>query len=128
MYSEYNVRTNNRFLDGDAYRDFNTIEESVIKVLADESDKNGRAEVWQRAVRNGDIFNNPGGEEIPAYDSSLFTNDLNYLANYDYDKASKTLVFLFLKAANIHRDYVLNELLPKYGIHVMDAKVEWSVS
>jgi hypothetical protein len=125
MFSEFNQRTDGMYDDPEAKREFNTISEDVAKVLAVEGEQVDRIAAWQTAVIANRIYNNPTSQPIPMYDSSRFTTDLKALHTYDSAKASQTLVCAFLDASNVHRNYVLNELLPKYNISVNHAPLEW---
>jgi hypothetical protein len=109
--------------DPAAYRDFSDMEAAVKEVLADEGDDKARANAWQQVMKTGRISR--VAEEIPKYDPRMFTNDLKALDSYDEAFATRTLVYTFLEAADFHRNYVLNDLLPLHGIHMESAPVEW---
>jgi hypothetical protein len=116
-------RFNNVHDDLDAYRDFADIEPAVKKILALEGDDRARAAAWLAAAKAGSLFRS--AEEIPHYNSSVFTNDLRALDTYEKDFATKTLVYGFLEAADFHRNFILNDLLPRNGIHIESAPLEW---
>lgn len=106
-----------------AYREFDDIESAIKDVLAVERDDKARAESWQQVMKAGRISR--VAEAIPVYDSSMFTNDLRALDTYEKDFATRTLVYAFLEAADFHRDFILNDLLAKNGIHIESAPIEW---
>jgi hypothetical protein len=109
--------------DNSAFREFKDIETAIKAILAVEGDADARTEAWQTAMQSGFISRTK--EAIPEYDSSRFTNDLQRLDKEDEKFAKRSVVFAFLQAAAFYRDYILNDLLPKNGIHVESAKVEW---
>jgi hypothetical protein len=106
-----------------AYRSFPEMEAAVKEVLAVEGDDKARTAAWQKVCTAGRVYRT--AHPIPAYNPGLFTQDLKALHTYDQKFATTTLVFHFLEAADFHRDFMLNKLLPQYGINIESAPVEW---
>ena len=106
-----------------AFREFDDIEAAVKRVLAIEEEQDNRAVAWQREAAAGNLFG--VAATIPPYDSGMFSKDLEQFNNYDEKFVSRTLVYGFLQAADYHRNYVLNELLPQNEIHIESANIEW---
>lgn len=116
MFTRFANQFRDGFYDAASRREFDAISGTVSRVLAVEADMEGRIAAWQEAVVAGEIYNNPTRRPIPEYDTSQFKSELEALDTYDSAKADRTLVFLFLKAADVHRNYVLGELLPKHKL------------
>jgi|ERR1700730_5525214 len=123
IFVDARTKLNGAYDDLPAFREFAEIEKAVADVLAVEGDDKIRTQAWQRAMQAGQITKAPEG--IPDYDSSTFTNDLNRLADYDRELATRTLVYLFLQAADYHRNYILDDLLPRNGVDIQTAPIEW---
>jgi hypothetical protein len=111
------------YLDSRAYRDFDQIEGAVSAVLAVQGDDEVRAAAWKKAVNGGLIAG--VAESIPEYDSDRFTSHLSQLWAYDEKFAVKTLTYQFLEAADFHRNFILNNLLPRNNVHIEAAPIEW---
>lgn len=109
--------------DMDACRDFAQIEGAIREILAVEGDVRARADAWQRAAASGRLCRRP--EPVPDFDPGMLTQDIRASARYDRERATGTLGYRFLQAARSHRDYVLNELLPRFGMDVEAAPIEW---
>lgn len=123
VFVEARRRFNGEHDDVESYRDFADIEAAVGQILAVEGDAVVRANAWKGAAIAGRLYRIAA--PIPDYDSSMFTDDLEALDNYEGEFAKRTLVFGFLEAANLHRDFILNDLLPRNGIHIESAPIEW---
>ena len=106
------------FSQGDG-RGFQEIKETVSKILAVEGTMEERITAWQNAAQSGLLFGNQAGEQIPVYDSSKFENDAKQLSGMTSEKVKGTFVYVFMKAASVHRNYVLQELLPLHGVDVI---------
>lgn len=95
---------------------FGDIKEEVEKILALQAPKEGRIEAWQNAVRRGTFG---PGEDIPEYLGAKWNEQ-----HEQYDGSEKSTdclnhsAYLFLRAASMHRNYVLRELLPKHRLVV----------
>lgn len=100
------------------HRSFHAIRDSVARVLAVEGEMNKRVEAWQTAAREGSIFPNAASEAIPAYEKS-FSSEVEIIRSHTAESVRGTTGYAFLRAAQYHRDYVLDELLPKHGLHVL---------
>lgn len=117
MFTEFS-RNNSDCYDPLSYRNFHDIKEAVAQVLAVEGKMDERIEAWQSAATTGRIYSNPSGEIMPIYNKA-FDQDINILQSSTYETVASTTGYAFLAAAKFHRDYVLDELLPKYGLHVL---------
>jgi uncharacterized protein DUF6765 len=122
-FVEARKRMHGHYDDLQTYRDFAAIEAAVRMILATEGGAEERAAAWNNAMKAGAI--SAISEEIPEYDSSIFTSELSQLWAYDKNLALRTQVYLFLEAAEFHRDFILNELLPHNGVHIETAPIEW---
>ena len=72
---------------------------------------------WKKAIKNGELFKNPS--ESPQYDSDKWIKQLHSMQKAKNSQVAVTKnAYKFYQAAAIHRNYVLNTLLPKYGIVV----------
>lgn len=109
--------------DISTYRDFSDMEVAIEEVLAVEGDSKARTDAWKEAALAGRIYRL--AEPIPDYDSSMFTVDLLALKDYEREFATRSLVYGFLKAADFHRSFILNDLLPENGIHIESAPIDW---
>jgi hypothetical protein len=118
LFSDYADIFNGEYSEPGIRKEFDEIELEVVDILALVGSADLRIERWQKSVREGKLFANPSGAAIPTYNPSQFANDAKAMSTVPVDVSKKTLVILFLKAAEIHRSYVLNELLPKNGISV----------
>lgn len=105
--------------DSEALKSFDSIKSDVAKILALEGDMQQRISAWQEATHEGVFFKNPTRESIPLYAPQSFIVDEVRISNFDSTTVHSTALFSFLEAAKIHRDYVLNELLPKYNIPII---------
>lgn len=123
IFEEARKRYHGDYDDLAASREFAAMAPAIREILACEGDAEERIKAWQKAATSGQLYNQK--EAIPPYDSSMFTRDLAKLSEYTKATAKRTLVYSFLEAADFHRDYVLNDLLPKNGINIQSAKIEW---
>ena len=99
-------------------RDFDAIANRVRDVLLVQADKAGRIAAWQEAARSGEIFGS-GDETIPEYDGQAWNVQWEELDGKEDNEAAMDLpVWLFYRAASLHRTYVLRDLLPKHGLIV----------
>jgi len=98
---------------------FDDIRDKVDAILRVEANKEGRIEVWKKAINNGSLFASSDQEAL--YYSPYFweqqKSDFEDLDN-SHD-IIKTDVYRFHQAAIYHRDYTLKQLLPKHGILVL---------
>jgi hypothetical protein len=119
-----------RAVDGDydapeGPRDFEEIKETIATIFAIEGDANKRIRAWNHYVQAGNLYRNPNSSPIPPYDPSTYLNDLKALPGLDSAKAKQTLVYTFIEAANVHRNFILETLLPSQGIHVDKTFIAW---
>jgi hypothetical protein len=117
MFTKF-AKSNPDCCDAASYCSFPDIQNRVAQVLAIEGDMFARIEAWQNAVTTGKIYSNPTQEAIPLY-AKKFDEDINILTSHTFESVASTNGFAFLAAAKFHRNYVLDELLPKYGLHVL---------
>lgn len=103
--------------DPKATKPFEEIREKVKSILSFEGEMKARAAKWKNAAKDGEIFNI--AEEIPEYNPSGFEAELQKLEEFTSETIKNTNIFGFLNAARIHRNYVLDELLPKYDLSVI---------
>ncbi len=111
--------------DGGLYRDgpgldFDAEVKPVIqRIIRTEAPTTDRIEVWKSHVRAGD-FSKPG-EEIPPYDPQEWQQSVLDLAKLPRPQDATTKsAYRFHRAAKIHRDYVLQELLPEeMGVYLI---------
>lgn len=116
-------RLNGVYDDMGAYRDFEDMENRIREILAVERGAEGRADAWKSAASAGHLYRKT--EPLPDYDPGMFSADLRALAHHDGDFATRTLVYNFLQAANFHRNYILNDLLPGMGMQIESVPIEW---
>src|SRR5579871_6487225 len=95
---------------------FDAIRGAIQEVLAVEGDMGARIDAWQRAARAGGIY--AGNAPIPTY-TATFANEMKIMSGHSMQTIKSTDGYAFLQAATFHRDYVLEELLPKYGLQVL---------
>ena len=99
-------------------RDFQDIEASVKKILLVQADKTGRINAWQKAVKNGELFD-ADDDEIPEYDGEKWNKQWDKLDGAEnYQSAEELPIWQFYRAAALHRTYVLRDLLPKHRLIV----------
>ena len=103
-------------LDAHDVRAFASIEAAVRELLAIEGDMEARIAAWKRYARQGRLFGCSIGEAIPSYDPSSYLIDAAGLSRLSREKLAQSVPYRFMKAASIHRQYVLEELLPEYAI------------
>ncbi len=117
MFIEFGER-NTRFVESGARRTFIAINATVKEVLAVEGDMAARIAAWQRVASSGALFGKP--VQIPAY-SKTFAADIEIMKAHTMASVKSTSAYAFLKAAAVHRDYVVDELLPKYQLNVLSS-------
>jgi len=100
-------------------KEFAEIEQTVSQVIATEGSMEDRIAAWQAAVTGGMIYNNSDNSPIPIYDNTGYDEDRDNLATFDRETVKSTSIYNFLEAAKAHRDFVLDELLPKYNLAVI---------
>lgn len=119
MFRKFATTSGARFSETSDARDFEDMSLTLTDIISVEGKMEDRIGAWQWAARNGSLYFNPSSESIPDYDPSSFNDDASSFPNLNRSDVKKTLVFQFMKAAAAHRDYVLNELLPKHGLEVV---------
>lgn len=123
VFVEARTTWNGMYDDMGAYRAFNDMENAIREILAVERAAEARADAWKRTARDGRLYRTAG--PIPDYDSSPYGPDVGALARHDRDFATRTHAYGFLQAADFHRNYMLCDLLPRNGIDVQSAPIEW---
>ncbi len=118
MFVEFSKTANGFYSQGDG-RNFADISDAIRNVLSVEGAMDARVAAWQAAAAAETVFSNPTKGQIPEYDSSDFENDAQSLPGLSSAQVKNTFVYVFMKAANTHRQYVLHELLPAHGIDVV---------
>lgn len=126
MFGEFNDATEGDYMDESTKVEFSTIQETVEQILRTEADESGRIVAWNAAVVAGRLYPNPKAEPIPPYDNSKYLADLRQLPEKTAAQAKQTIVYLFLEAANNHRDYVLTQLLKNYNLEVESSLRAWA--
>lgn len=97
--------------------DFARVEQTIKEILAVQDGKRGRSEAWRRAVSSGDLG---PAEQIRPYPGAQWDKERNRFAGMkDAGGAARLPVYRFYQAADLHRHYVLRELLPKYELIVV---------
>ena len=119
MFGKFATASGERFYKANDASDFQDIRPTLTDIISVEGKMEDRIGAWQWAARKGSLYSNPSGEPIPDYDPSSFKNDASRFPSLERSDVKKTLVYQFMKAAAVHRDYVLNELLPKHGLEVV---------
>jgi hypothetical protein len=107
------------FADGTGGLDFDTLRPIVQAIVAKCVARDGRIAEWKKAIGEGK-FSREGAETIADYDHTEWRRQtvlLGQLARPEL--ASGVPVYHFHHAAAMHRNYVLRELLPNYGIYVI---------
>ena len=94
-------------------RSFASIRETVSEILALEAGMDSRIYAWQMAAAKGKLFK---GEEIPPYSPDVFSADVEAMSQHTTESVQGTNAYGFLRAAQLHREFVLHTLLPKYGL------------
>jgi hypothetical protein len=105
------------YADTDAIAPFQKISSAVTDILVIEGALEARIDAWHEAANKGQLFVRP--EKIPTYREGSFANDLAKLGNYSSQEVRDKQIFNFLKAAKAHRDFVLNDLLPRNGMDIL---------
>lgn len=106
-------------LDRNAQQPFNAISQTVSDILACEGKLDQRIAGWQKASLSGSLHGSGLKEMIPEYDSATFTNEESRMLEMELPAAQNTTIYRFIQAANVHRRYVLQQLLPKHGLQVL---------
>lgn len=123
VFTQARVKFGAGYEDKSAIRAFSDIEKTIAGILAIEKEALDRGKLWDSAMQAGKI--SALKESIPPYDPTKFTTDLRALGSYDSTFARKTLVYRFLEAAEFHRSFVLEKLLPTAGIKLQSTAIEW---
>lgn len=100
-------------------KDFGQLEAVLKKILAVEGSMASRVAAWKEAASEGGIFDTTDGADIPDYDAGLFAKDIEIMTTHTAGSVSGTSGFGFLRAAQLHRDFVLGQLLPKHDLPVL---------
>jgi hypothetical protein len=124
MFKEFHNVTENDYLDTEQRRSFAEIEPAICGILATVGDVDVRIAAWRQAVVNGSLYVNPSQEEIPRYDLSSYLSDTTLLPTMDPMKAKQTEVYDFIVAANNHRAYMNDDLLPKCDLPIADTFIK----
>ncbi len=99
-------------------RDFDSIEGAVTEVLANQANKQGRIDAWRDVAHAGDVFGSSGAR-IPDYEGHAWNDRWGELDETERGRdALSEPIWLFYRAAAMHRIYVLRDLLPRHGLVV----------
>jgi len=105
--------------DGTGGLDFEAVTAIIRSIVTKGIPRDERIAEWKKAISLGQ-FSKEGEEIIPDYDHAEWRGQTNLLATLEKpEMASGIPVYHFHHAAAMHRDYVLRELLPQYGIYVI---------
>lgn len=116
MFARARTRLPDACAEAGVRRDFAGIRRAIRAILAVEGDARTRADAWKNAARAGRLFARQ--ETIPDYDPRLIADGIDAFARLDRERATRTLAYRFVRAASIHRDYLLDELLPAHGLRI----------
>ncbi|SDH71110.1 DUF6765 family protein [Propionivibrio dicarboxylicus] len=114
MFLEFGKRRP-EFSNGDPIV-FSAIKEAVREILSCEGTMEERIDAWQTAAREGLVFANPGKAAIPTYDPVGYDSEIDHMHTLSSTEVHSSPLFTFIRAAEVHRNYVLNELLPLNGL------------
>lgn len=117
MFLEFGKRRP-EFTQGDAM-EFSAIKDAVQKILSCEGTMEERIDAWQMAAREGHVFANPGKMVIPVYDPAGYDTEIGKLHTLSSTDVHTSPLYTFIRAAEVHRDYVLDELLPLNGLRTV---------
>jgi len=107
------------FADSTGGVDFDSLRPIVRAIVTKTVPRDGRIAEWKKAIGEGQ-FSRDGPETITDYDPADWRRQTNLLGVLDKpEMASGVPVYHFHHAAALHRNYVLRELLPDYGIYVI---------
>ncbi len=96
---------------------FSRIRGAVKGVLAFQGKKEDRIRQWRAAARKGTIGSSRFS--IPRYNPEPWLKNAARMNNKeDSQRALQTHIYHFYRAASLHRNYVLRELLPEHGLVV----------
>jgi hypothetical protein len=91
----------------------------VRKIFAEEKPTQDRIGIWKAAIADGRL-GAPPGDQIPDYDPEAWTRDAQELSHVTTaERATERSAYRFHRAAAIHRNYVLTELLPRMGVYII---------
>jgi hypothetical protein len=86
----------------------------IHRILKEEKPKEDRIDLWKEAILSDDLFQTEQADGLIAYDEKAWkSNRLCFCAD---DRIHAHDIFLYNKAAWMHRSYVLQELLPHFGL------------
>ncbi len=101
-----------------AGRDFASIRVAVETLAKTIAPTGERVAAWKVAMANGAFSKT--GEDIPDYDHLAWRKQTEGLKDLpDPQMASGVRAYQFHHAAAIHREYVLRQLLPKWGLYIL---------
>jgi hypothetical protein len=90
----------------------------VREIVHTEEPTTKRIELWKTAMTEGAFSST--GEEIPTYDPEEWRRDVLKLGDYPtVQEATAQSAYRFHRAAQIHRNYVLLDLLPRMGVYII---------
>lgn len=94
------------------------IRPKVRQILRTETPTEGRIELWKTAMASGSLLGK--AETIPPYDPEQWRGDVQKLPTYPTAQAATTQsAYRFHRAARVHGNYVLTELLPRMGVYII---------
>lgn len=106
------------FKEGDGVG-FGTIRAELCTLLAVEGDLEARIAAWQAAVQAGRLYPNTAASAIPDYDEDAFRQAAAKVDELRSANVADGPLGDFMHAAQVHRTYVLGELLPGCGLHAV---------
>ena len=99
--------------------EFSQIKESIKELLSFDGEKKARVKKWKTAIKNNKLFDTQK-EEFLHYSAKEWekqkTKEFKKLKNSS--EATNLPVYKFHQAADYHKHYTLETLLPKYGITI----------
>jgi hypothetical protein len=118
MFRKATTALDGQYADGPG-RDFEKdIRPRVRDIIRVEKPTADRIELWKAAMAAGAF--SAAGETIPPYDAEDWRKDVLQLSGYaTAQEATAQSAYRFHRAAHIHRNYVLMELLPRMGVYII---------
>jgi len=97
--------------------EFPKIEDEVATILSYQADMQGRIDRWKHSAEGGRLFAASRGEQIPDYDEQKMLQQRDSLKGMDDSEiAISNPIYHFYQAAEIHRVFILRDLLPSFNL------------
>ena len=94
------------------------VQPKVRQIIRTEAPTADRIEIWKTAMASGTFLGR--AETIPPYNADDWRGDVQKLSTYPTAQDATTQsAYRFHRAAHIHRNYVLMELLPRMGVYII---------